>query len=90
MKNFALLNQNNIVINISVADSDWDSTGWIEYTNDNPAFIGGDYVDGFFYDLQPFASWTRNNGIWNPPTPKPEGNYAWDEDTLSWVESTIL
>ena len=35
MKNYALLNENNLVINISVADSDWDSTGWVEYTGKN-------------------------------------------------------
>jgi len=91
MKNFAQLNENNIVINISTADENWDNTGWLEYTNDNPAYIGGDYVDGFFYDLQPFPSWTRNNGIWQSPTPKPtEGFWSWDESSLSWVENETL
>jgi hypothetical protein len=33
MKHFALLNEDNLVINISVADDNWDSTGWVEYTN---------------------------------------------------------
>jgi hypothetical protein len=35
MKNYALLNAENIVINISVAEDDWDSTGWLEYTGKN-------------------------------------------------------
>jgi hypothetical protein len=35
MKNFALLNEENLVINISVGDDDWDSTGWVEYTDKN-------------------------------------------------------
>lgn len=35
MKYFALLNENNMVINISVADDVWDNTGWIEYTGKN-------------------------------------------------------
>lgn len=33
MRYFALLNNDNLVINISVADDTWDNTGWIEYTN---------------------------------------------------------
>ena len=32
MRNFAQLNKKNLVVNISVADDNWDSTGWIEYT----------------------------------------------------------
>jgi hypothetical protein len=91
MKNYALLNENNLVTNISIADDSWDNTGWVEYTNDNPASIGGDYVDGYFYPIQPYTSWTRNKGNWNPPTPMPtEGFWTWDESSLSWVESTIL
>jgi hypothetical protein len=35
MRNFALLNEENIVINISIGDDDWDSTGWVEYTDKN-------------------------------------------------------
>lgn len=89
MKKFALLDKNNIVINISIADNSWDSAEWIEYTDNNPAFIGGDYVDGYFYSVQPYSSWTRNNGQWQAPTPMPttEGKfYYWSEDDLSWRE----
>lgn len=87
MKNFALLNNENIVVNVSIADDDWSDNNWIEFTNDNPAYIGGDYVDGYFYPPQPYPSWTRNNGQWLPPTPKPDGfNWYWNESTLSWIE----
>lgn len=90
MRNYALVNENNIVLNICIADSNWDSTGWIEYTNTNPAYIGGDYVDGYFYAPQPYPSWTRDNGHWQPPTPRPtEGFWYWDEAMLNWIESTI-
>ena len=50
---------------------------------------------GFAYDVdadvfiapQPFLSWTLDsNHDWQPPTPKPEGNFIWDESELSWVE----
>lgn len=54
---------------------------------------------GFRYDAdadifiapQPFPSWTLDsNHDWQPPTPMPTegGPWAWDEDTLSWVEVT--
>ena len=35
-----------------------------------------------------FPSWVLNEDscLWQPPTPKPEGNYGWNEATLSWVE----
>jgi len=48
---------------------------------------------GFTYDPatqnfirpQPFPSWTLNsNNIWQPPTPKPDGEYYWNEDQLGW------
>lgn len=39
-----------------------------------------------FVKPKPFPSWTLDeNHDWNPPTPKPDGAYVWDEDTLSWV-----
>jgi hypothetical protein len=53
---------------------------------------------GFTYDSeldafippQPYPSWTINTdtGLWNAPTPRPndDGEYQWNEDTLSWVE----
>ena len=49
---------------------------------------------GFTYDAvkdqfvrpSPFASWLLDsNNDWQPPTPKPEGNYYWDEESLSWL-----
>jgi hypothetical protein len=87
MKNFALLNENNIVINIAVAEDNFFPNGnWIEYTEDNPAFIGGDYLEGYFYYPQPYPSWSRNKGTWQAPKEKPEGLYSWDEDLGDWVK----
>lgn len=49
---------------------------------------------GFTYDEmrdefvapQPYPSWTLDqNNDWQPPTPKPDGNYYWNEDTQSWL-----
>lgn len=55
---------------------------------------------GYTYDAdadvfiapQPFLSWTLDaNHDWQPPTPMPTegGPWAWDEDSLSWVEFTV-
>ncbi len=51
---------------------------------------------GFRYDAtadvfiapQPFPSWTLDaNHDWQPPTSRPnQGEWSWDEPTLSWVE----
>ena len=39
-----------------------------------------------FVKPQPFASWTLDsNHDWQPPTPKPDGNYSWNEAQLEWV-----
>lgn len=44
-----------------------------------------------FITPQPFPSWALDaNHDWQPPVPMPTegGPWAWDEDTLSWVEVT--
>jgi hypothetical protein len=41
--------------------------------------------EDIFIAAQPYPSWTRSGSFWYPPTPKPEGNYVWDEGTLSWI-----
>jgi hypothetical protein len=49
---------------------------------------------GFYYNqesdvfipLQPFPSWSLDgNHDWQPPTPKPEGDFYWNEESLSWI-----
>jgi len=93
IKNIAILNETNKVINIIVVNDDYKLNQFeIEYFDNNPAYIGGDYVDGYFYSPQYYSSWSRDGkGNWNPPTPRPtEGFWSWDESSLSWVESTIL
>jgi hypothetical protein len=43
--------------------------------------------EDIFIAPQPFTSWSLDNNFdWQPPTPKPEGAYRWDELTLSWIE----
>jgi len=46
-----------------------------------------DYVRDEFVAPQPFESWTLDeNNDWQLPTPKPDGDYYWDENLLVWVE----
>jgi hypothetical protein len=49
---------------------------------------------GFTYDAEadefvsfsPFPSWSLDsNNDWQAPTPKPEGDFYWDEESLSWL-----
>jgi hypothetical protein len=45
-----------------------------------------------FIAPQPYPSWTLNaSHDWQPPTPRPtEGDWYWDEDTLSWIDMGSL
>ena len=94
MATFAVISEENSVINLIIADSKQIAeqvTGLtcVEYTEDAPAYIGGDYVNGYLYGLQPFSSWTRDGkGSWVAPINKPDStnSYVWDEPTLSWVK----
>ncbi len=49
-----------------------------------------DPVRDAFYVEQFYASWTLDESTcyWQPPTPKPEGEgeYIWNDKTLTWVE----
>lgn len=56
----------------------------------NYAGVGHIYdpVRDAFYTEQPYASWTLDESTcyWQAPTPRPEGNYIWDEETQNWIE----
>lgn len=86
-KNIAILDETGTVLNIvHCHDSEQETPRLVAYTNDNPAHIGGDYVDGYFYPPQPFPSWTRSQGKWAAPVAEPTDDqaYAWDEDSGAW------
>ena len=45
-----------------------------------------DSVRDEFVRPQPYASWSLDaNNDWQAPTPKPEGAYLWNEESLSWL-----
>ena len=87
---------------VDALDGEWVQTsyntqGGVHLLGDTPlrknyAGIGNTYDSDrdAFYAPQPFPSWTLNEDscIWEPPTPMPEDDkfYAWDEDSLSWIE----
>jgi len=92
-KNMAIIDDTGTVLNVIICEDDKpEEPNLIAYTNENPAYIGGDYVDGYFYSPQPYLSWIRFNGTWQSPTPMPTDGkaYRWDEPTLSWVEREKL
>jgi hypothetical protein len=85
----AQIGENNIVVNIAnFSNDETNDVGWVSYSEDNPAYIGGDYVDGYFYPPQPFASWTRDKVKWIPPKPMPTtlGNWYWNEEEQEWQD----
>jgi hypothetical protein len=46
-----------------------------------------DAVSDVFIAPQPYPSWSLDaDHNWQPPTSKPEGDWFWNEDDLTWVE----
>lgn len=109
MAHYAWLDDNNIVVNVTVGVDETElidgldteifysqSTGFnIKRTSYNSKIRGTYAGIGYSYNTdedifitpQPYPSWTRTGSFWNPPVPRPDGdNWAWDEDTLSWIE----
>ena len=45
-----------------------------------------DAVADVFISPQPFPSWSLDSNYdWQAPTLKPEGNFYWNEESLSWL-----
>ena len=57
------------------------------------AGIGYSYneEEDIFITPQPYPSWIRSGSFWQAPEPMPEDGklYAWDEESLSWIENEI-
>jgi len=68
----------------------WVQTSY--HANFRKAFAGiGCYYDerlDAFIAPKAYPSWILNEetATWEAPTPRPQGNYRWDEETLSWLE----
>ena len=86
MNNYAQI-IDNTVVNVIVADADFVAQSDLDYVLLSRGGIGWTYdrQANQFVAPQPFESWTLDaNNDWQPPTPKPDGNYYWDEDTQTW------
>jgi hypothetical protein len=70
MKTLAKLDENGVVQNIIVANDDWDTNGFVEYTESNPAYIGGLYINGKFIPPKPGenAIFNEQTGAWEVPS----------------------
>jgi hypothetical protein len=74
----------------------WKQTSYNGNMRGRYAGIGYTYssIHDAFIAPKPFPSWNLNETTtdWDAPVAKPvdDKNYAWDEDTLSWVEFEIL
>ena len=67
---------------------EWVQTSFNNRIRKQFASIGYRYnsTADVFVEPQPYPSWTLNsNHDWQPPTPKPDGEYLWNEDELEWV-----
>ncbi len=88
MKNFARI-QDGLVVNIEAATDEWvaeqnDEFLFIETTSG--VSVGAQWNGEKFILIQPFPSWVLdNNNDWQPPTPQPNEDCYWDEESLSWV-----
>lgn len=86
-KDVAVIGVGGVVVSINVQADEYEPAPY-EVVVTNAAWVGGDYVGGYFYPPQPFASWTRHEGEWIAPTPRPEslGNWQWNEEAQEWQD----
>ena len=78
---------NGVVVNVIVADAEFVAQSDLDYVLLSRGGIGWTYDDqaNQFVAPQPFESWTLDeNNDRQPPTPKPDGAYYWNEDTQTW------
>jgi hypothetical protein len=87
MKNLAII-EDGVVINILLAEDDFVIENSIEYTDFNPAYIGGTYDGEYFYTPKLYPSWTADKGKWIAPIARPAGeDLIWSEEAGNWIES---
>lgn len=68
----------------------WIQTSYNNNFRKQYASVGFTYdaINDVFIVPQPFASWSLDQNFdWQPPTPKPEGKWNWDEDLGEWVNA---
>jgi hypothetical protein len=100
MVHFAEIDATNKVLRVIVCEhKEWCESRlggtWVRtfYSTPGKNFAG----QGFIYypeaenfsAPQPYPSWILNTETyrWEAPVERPEGDYMWDEETTSWVQS---
>jgi hypothetical protein len=84
-KDVAVISDSGEVIAINVHRDDYELAS-NELLVAGPAWVGGTFDSGYFYPPQPYPSWVKDEGVWAAPTPKPEGDYIWNEDQQIWEQ----
>jgi hypothetical protein len=67
----------------------WVQTSYNGNFRKQYAGIGYEYsaVDDVFIAPQPYPSWSLDDDFdWQPPIPKPDGDYIWNEDQQIWEQ----
>lgn len=84
--------ENNKVVNVIAGEPEtvaelFEKTQPVTETT-NTAWIGARFNGEKFEPQQIYPSWTWNEETfeYDPPKPKPEGIYLWDETASDWVE----
>ena len=82
----AVISPNSEVVAINLWDDSYELQE-NELLVTNPAYVGGKFIDGFFYAPQPYPSWTPSQGVWIAPKPMPEDDqrYIWNEEAQEWI-----
>ena len=85
MSNYAQI-VNGKVDNVIVADAEFVEQLDQDYVLLSRGGIGWSFDGTNFIAPQPYPSWALDNNYdWQPPTPKPDGHYYWNEDTQTWL-----
>jgi len=97
---FAVLDENNVVTNVIVAETLEDAQSVVSETvvevteQTRDPFIGQPFTGVIFRHTPAYPSWSWSDeeGDYLPPTPRPndDGAYIWDEDEQVWVEIPVL
>ena len=89
--NIAII-ENDKVVNVVIGELEtvaelFGQTQAVTEATGNP-WIGARFNGEKFEPKQPFPSWVWNEETfsYDPPKPKPEGIYRWDETAGDWVE----
>jgi hypothetical protein len=100
IKNYALVNESNIVVNVVVIDDTNDESFFVEIAKAHNATqwldtdiygvteINGEFDGVRLWVEKPYPSWVKGETNWVAPVSYPnDGNYyIWNEEILNWEE----